>query len=213
MTKAEMRASLLRLMRNRDTVTAVVADLALWNAYCKLCRGRLVDEERTRRNVTLFFPELEKTAELGVFQLDASSGKWYAAFPVDCDAPRLVYYAGDKLPRVKPVALFSRDDVDQEACAFDHANRRVYLSGSDVPTEAVWIVYYAKPAAWADDASEPEIPVAYHNVIPLIAARDLYNEFGEDERSRAFDAQIPHRLAELSTTRGLIDGFAPMPKL
>ena len=44
-------------------------------------------------------------------------------------------------------------------------------------------------------------------------AREFYNEFGEDERSRAFDAQIPHRLAELSTTRGLIDGFAPMPKL
>lgn len=210
MTLVKLREKTLRMLHNRSDATSAIIDEAINNAYRLLARGKFVDSDRTRRVINLRFPELEAISTA----ITLENGTNQYAYPATAAEVDAVEYESDTtngifLP-LKPVSWTRFSAVDtsrnQAPTLYTLHNRNIYVTpwpGAQQDGRVLRVWYYITPTALTGDSQEPIIPAVYHPLIPLLAARELYVEFGEEERATSMFSTFLARLNEIQGPRSL----------
>lgn len=211
MTLLQLRAKTQRLLHNRVDATSTIIDEAINNSYRLLCRGRFVDSDRTRRIVNLRFPELEAISSATTLE----DGINQYSFPTNAAEVDFVEYQNGTTPEANYLPLrvvswtrYGTLDTtrNQAPTIYTLHGRSIYITpwpGTAQHGRILRVWSYQTPTTLVTDGSTPVIPEVYHPLIPLLAARELYNEFGEEERANNAFSTFLARLNEIQGPRSL----------
>lgn len=209
MNFSELKDTLHRLLHVRSDVTEAIRARALNQALVRLPVLRIKDMDRTGRVLQVHIPELEDS---DTTQTLTELGRTY-------NAPSDAYYTED-------VDVYNPSNACYEQLTWMNWQRyrAEYLDDTTGSTPEYWtqrgseiylgplpdatyaggtlrLWYYRHPATLVSDSASPELPDEWHLALAYLAARDLYREFGEDERSDEMTDTLRLMLSELMGRR------------
>lgn len=213
MTREELRERLKRLIHQRDELTDSDLNAMLNDAQVRLARGRFPDADRTGRTLLLRFPDLEVldtsiTLSDGVssYAYPSTPTRWFEVNHVErqTNATNAQYTELLDTPWQKFGTI---DQVrDEMPTHWARYGRKIYVTPRPGSSQAGTVLRtwgYRQPTAMSTDSAEPEFDDAYHALIPILAARDLLYELGEEEQASNLAASFLRRLVETQPTASL----------